>query len=162
MACLWDPAAVAACVKAGVGSRITLDVGGKVDARHGAPLTVTGVVRTLSDGRFVHKGPMMRGLPGPPRPDGGARRGRREGDPDHPPLADARPGDDPVRRHRPPRGEDPRHQVHHPLPRGVRADREGDHRGRRAGALLIEPRARFAFKRVRRPIFPLDPEATYP
>jgi microcystin degradation protein MlrC len=35
-----------------------------VDARHGAPLAVTGVVRTLSDGRFVHKGPMMRGLPG--------------------------------------------------------------------------------------------------
>ena len=38
--------------------------GGKVDGRHGAPLTVTGVVRTLSDGRFIHKGPMMRGLPG--------------------------------------------------------------------------------------------------
>ena len=64
VACLWDPAAVAACAAAGVGRRITLDVGGKVDARHGAPLTVTGVVRTLSDGRFVHKGPMMRGLPG--------------------------------------------------------------------------------------------------
>ena len=42
---------------AGVGSRVTLDVGGKVDDRHGAPLTVTGVVRTLSDGRFIHKGP---------------------------------------------------------------------------------------------------------
>ena len=64
VACLWDPAAVAACMKAGVGSRITLDVGGKVDGRHGAPLTVTGVVRTLSDGRFIYKGPMMRGLPG--------------------------------------------------------------------------------------------------
>ena len=25
---------------------------------------MTGVVRTLSDGRFIHKGPMMRGLPG--------------------------------------------------------------------------------------------------
>ena len=64
VACLWDPAAVAACVRAGVGSRVTLDVGGKVDDRHGAPVTVTGVVRTLSDGRFVHKGPMMHGLPG--------------------------------------------------------------------------------------------------
>ena len=64
VACLWDPAAVEACVRAGVGQRITLQVGGKVDDRHGAPLTVTGVVRTLSDGRFVHKGPMGRGLPG--------------------------------------------------------------------------------------------------
>jgi microcystin degradation protein MlrC len=64
VACLWDPAAVQACVQAGVGARLTLEVGGKVDDRHGAPLTVTGTVRTLSDGRFVHKGPMMRGLPG--------------------------------------------------------------------------------------------------
>ena len=64
VACLWDPEAVAACVQAGVGSRVTLAVGGKVDDRHGAPLTVTGTVRTPSDGRFVHKGPMLRGLPG--------------------------------------------------------------------------------------------------
>jgi microcystin degradation protein MlrC len=64
VACLWDPAAVAACAGAGVGQRLTLDVGGKVDDRHGAPVRVTGVVRTLSDGRFVHRGPMMRGLPG--------------------------------------------------------------------------------------------------
>jgi microcystin degradation protein MlrC len=64
VACLWDPKAVALCVRAGVGASVTLDVGGKVDDRHGAPLRVTGVVRTLSDGRFVHKGPMARGLPG--------------------------------------------------------------------------------------------------
>jgi microcystin degradation protein MlrC len=64
VACLWDPAAVQECIRAGVGQRLTLDVGGKVDDRHGAPLRVTGVVRTLSDGRFVHKGPMARGLPG--------------------------------------------------------------------------------------------------
>ena len=64
VACLWDPKAVAQCVQAGPGSSVTLDVGGKVDDRHGVPLRVTGVVRTLSDGRFVHKGPMARGLPG--------------------------------------------------------------------------------------------------
>src|SRR5206468_10165597 len=64
VACLWDPGAVQACVAAGVGARVTLDVGGKVDDRHGAPLRVTGTVRTISDGRFVHKGPMLRGLPG--------------------------------------------------------------------------------------------------
>jgi len=64
VACIWDAAAVEACIRAGVGSRVTLDVGGKVDDRHGAPMRVTGTVRTLSDGRFMHKGPMMRGLPG--------------------------------------------------------------------------------------------------
>ncbi len=64
VACIWDAAAVQACVKAGVGASVTLDVGGKVDDRHGAPVRVTGTVRTLSDGRFIHRGPMMTGLPG--------------------------------------------------------------------------------------------------
>jgi microcystin degradation protein MlrC len=64
VACIWDAAAVRACVKAGVGASVTLDVGGKVDDRHGAPVRVTGIVRTLSDGRFLHRGPMMTGLPG--------------------------------------------------------------------------------------------------
>ena len=64
VACIWDPQAVARCVEAGVGGSVTLEVGGKVDQRHGPPLRVTGLVRTLSDGRFVHKGPMARGLPG--------------------------------------------------------------------------------------------------
>jgi microcystin degradation protein MlrC len=64
VACIWDAAAVAACIEAGVGARVTLDIGGKVDDRHGAPVSVTGTVRTLSDGRFVHRGPMMHGLPG--------------------------------------------------------------------------------------------------
>jgi microcystin degradation protein MlrC len=64
VACLWDEAAVRTCVAAGIGSTLTLEVGGKVDPSHGAPLTVTGRVRTLSDGRFVYKGPMFRGLEG--------------------------------------------------------------------------------------------------
>jgi microcystin degradation protein MlrC len=64
VACIWDPEAAAACARAGVGATVTLRVGGKTDDRHGAPLEVTGRVRTLSDGRFVHKGPMMRGLEG--------------------------------------------------------------------------------------------------
>ncbi len=64
VACLWDAEAVQACVKAGVGATVTVRVGGKVDPSHGAPIEVTGRVRTLSDGRFVHKGPMFRGLEG--------------------------------------------------------------------------------------------------
>jgi microcystin degradation protein MlrC len=64
VACLWDPEAAAACARAGVGATVTLRVGGKTDDRHGAPIEVTGRVRTLSDGRFDHKGPMLRGLEG--------------------------------------------------------------------------------------------------
>jgi microcystin degradation protein MlrC len=64
VACIWDPAAARACHQAGVGATLTLDVGGKIDDRHGAPVTMTGRVAALSDGSFVHKGPMMTGLPG--------------------------------------------------------------------------------------------------
>jgi microcystin degradation protein MlrC len=64
VACLWDAAAVEVCARAGVGATVTVTVGGRVDPRHGEPLTVTGHVRTLSDGRFLHKGPMFRGLEG--------------------------------------------------------------------------------------------------
>jgi len=64
VACVWDPGAARACVEAGAGATLTLSVGGKVDPAHGAPLTVTGRVGTLSDGRFVYRGPMMRGLEG--------------------------------------------------------------------------------------------------
>ena len=64
VACVWDREAAAACTRAGVGATLTLAVGGKVDDRHGAPVTVTGRVTALSNGQFVHKGPMLRGLPG--------------------------------------------------------------------------------------------------
>jgi microcystin degradation protein MlrC len=64
VACVWDPDAVQACVRAGVGAGVTVDVGGKIDPSHGAPVRVTGRVRTLSDGRFVHRGPMLHGLEG--------------------------------------------------------------------------------------------------
>ena len=48
-----DPAAVAVCWEAGRGAEVTLAVGGKVDYWHGEPVTVTGIVRTLSDGEFT-------------------------------------------------------------------------------------------------------------
>jgi len=64
VACIWDPEAVRACVRVGVGNAVSLKVGGKVDDKHGEPVEVTGRVRTLSDGRFIHKGPMFRGLEG--------------------------------------------------------------------------------------------------
>jgi microcystin degradation protein MlrC len=64
VACLWDPEAVAACARAGAGAAVSVTVGGRVDPAHGAPLPLTGRVRTLSDGRFVYRGPMNRNLEG--------------------------------------------------------------------------------------------------
>ena len=64
VACMWDPEAAAACARAGRGATVTVDVGGKVDDRHGRPVSMTGRVTAVSDGVFVHKGPMLRGLPG--------------------------------------------------------------------------------------------------
>jgi microcystin degradation protein MlrC len=161
VACIWDPAAVTACVKAGVGQSVTLDVGGKVDDRHGAPLRVTGVVRTLSDGRFVHKGPMARGLPG------------RLGTTAVLDVADVKVilisyrwqtldpemirfvGLDPLEH----KMLVVKSTIHYraafePLAREIV---EVD-----APVLSSSNLARFDFKRVRRPIFPLDPDTTYP
>jgi len=161
VACLWDPQAVAECVKAGVGASVTLSVGGKVDDRHGAPVRVTGVVRTLSDGRFVHKGPMARGLPG--------RLGTtavldvndvkiilisyrwQTLDPEMIRFVGIDPLDHKVLVIK--------STIHYraafePLAREIiEVDAPG---------LSSSNLARFEFKRIRRPIFPLDPHTTYP
>ena len=57
-----DPAAVAACQAAGEGAEVTLSLGAKVDPAHyGPPLAVTGMVERLSDGAYVCDGPMLTG-----------------------------------------------------------------------------------------------------
>lgn len=50
---LADADVVAVCWDAGEGATVTLDVGGKYDTWHGAPVTVTGAVRRLWDGTFT-------------------------------------------------------------------------------------------------------------
>lgn len=54
---LFDPQSVAACVAAGVGNKLSLDVGAKTDDRHGHPLPVTGRVRVIADGKFEDANP---------------------------------------------------------------------------------------------------------
>ena len=49
---LYDPESVDACVAAGVGGTVTLDVGGKTDDMHGSPVRVTGTVRSITDGQY--------------------------------------------------------------------------------------------------------------
>jgi microcystin degradation protein MlrC len=62
VACIKDPEAVQKAVDAGVRSEISMTVGGKTDNFHGKPLMVTGTVRTITDGRFIHKA-MAIGVP---------------------------------------------------------------------------------------------------
>lgn len=59
---LTDPAAVAACFSAGVGATTRLSVGAKADDRHGSPVDITGEVRLLADGRYVHHGSYATGI----------------------------------------------------------------------------------------------------
>ena len=161
VACLWDPKAVAECVRAGVGASVTLEVGGKVDDRHGAPLRVTGVVRTLSDGRFMHKGPMARGLPGRLGTTAVldvndikviliSYRGQTL-DPEMIRFVGLDPRDHKILV--------VKSTIHYraafePIAREIiEVDAPG---------LSSSNLARFDFSRIRRPIFPLDPDTTYP
>lgn len=63
---IYDPAAVKAMIEAGVGAQVTLSLGGKYDlpsiGHKGEPLTVSGRVKTISDGRYTIKGPMYTGV----------------------------------------------------------------------------------------------------
>jgi microcystin degradation protein MlrC len=59
---LCDPEAVQVCIAAGVRSEVTLPLGAKTDDRHGRPVTVTGRVRTISDGRFEDPRPTHGGF----------------------------------------------------------------------------------------------------
>ncbi len=60
-----DPEAARQMMEAGVGNEITLNLGGKVDmpeiGRAGEPLRVTGKVRAITDGDFIITVPMGRG-----------------------------------------------------------------------------------------------------
>ena len=62
---ICDAAAVDAMTTAGVGNEVTIELGGKVDmpeiGRTGESLTVTGRVRSLTDGEFTVTVPMGRG-----------------------------------------------------------------------------------------------------
>lgn len=54
---LADPQAVAQCIAAGIGGKLHLVVGGKVDRWHGEPVNVYGAVKDISDGSFVCENP---------------------------------------------------------------------------------------------------------
>jgi microcystin degradation protein MlrC len=60
---IMDREAVDACIASGVGSTVTLTVGGKHDGLHGEPAEVTGKVRLIHEGSLIVAGPMDAGMP---------------------------------------------------------------------------------------------------
>lgn len=66
VAAVYDPEAVRQMQQAGVGSTVTLQLGGRTDmpsiGKEGAPLEVTGKVKTLTDGEWICRGPMYTGV----------------------------------------------------------------------------------------------------
>lgn len=59
-----DPETVQQAHEAGVGQRISVDVGGKSDPIQGPPVLMNAVVMALSNGDFTYDGPMYAGLTG--------------------------------------------------------------------------------------------------
>jgi microcystin degradation protein MlrC len=55
VACIKDPEAVKEAISIGVRNKFKMEIGGKTDDFHGDPLFVEGIVRTITDGRFIHK-----------------------------------------------------------------------------------------------------------
>ena len=63
---ICDPQAVEQAIAVGIGALVTLSIGGKIAmpaiAAPSPPLSVTGRVKTIADGRYKNRGPMARGV----------------------------------------------------------------------------------------------------
>jgi microcystin degradation protein MlrC len=150
-----DAEATEAAFNAGVGGLAQIVVGGKTDRWHGDPVSVTGRVRLLSDGQWVHEGPENAGVPVDMGPTAVLRCGgvnlvlttRKSMPGDQQQLKSV--GIDPARQHiivvkaavrwRGGFGSIAKHAVY--------ADTPG------LGSVDLQ---RFPYRHVRRPIFPLD------
>jgi microcystin degradation protein MlrC len=60
--CLYDPSAADEARRAGVGTRLTMAVGGKTDARHGEPLKTPLTVVSHHGGQFTEPAPRHGGF----------------------------------------------------------------------------------------------------
>jgi microcystin degradation protein MlrC len=64
LAMVADPEGARACLRAGVGSDVTVHLGHRVDPRWGKPIRVTGRVARASDGWFTYTGGIFGGTTG--------------------------------------------------------------------------------------------------
>ena len=60
---LADADAVRAAIEVGVGNHIDIALGGKIDTDNFHPLRIRGKVKLISDGTYVNKSPVWRGMP---------------------------------------------------------------------------------------------------
>jgi microcystin degradation protein MlrC len=58
---IWDRETAAASHRAGTGATIRVRLGGKTDGLHGTPIEADAYVKALTDGRFIRQSPMGRG-----------------------------------------------------------------------------------------------------
>lgn len=63
LASVADPEAVRKCVRAGRGARVKVELGAKIDPKtYGPPLVFEGIVENMSDGAYICEGPMSKGV----------------------------------------------------------------------------------------------------
>ena len=60
--CVFDPAAVQRCEQAGVGSQLSLEIGGHTDHQHGNPYAMVVRVCSMHSGRFTESEPRHGGI----------------------------------------------------------------------------------------------------
>lgn len=60
---IYDPATAEQARQAGPGATIDVRLGGKTDDLHGAPIATRAYVKCVTDGRFTYQTPMGRGTP---------------------------------------------------------------------------------------------------
>lgn len=146
--------------EAGVGAEVDLLVGGKVDRLHGEPVRVRGVVQSLHDGRWVHEGPENAGVPVDSGPTAVVQSGgvtvvinsRKTMPGDQQQLKSV--GIEPTEQHILVMKSAIRWRggFESITARSIDVDTSG------LGSVNL---ANFPFERIRRPIFPLDPETTW-
>jgi microcystin degradation protein MlrC len=59
---LADPETVALAARAGVGNQVSTYLGGKIDTDNFQPLRITGRVKLISDGQYIVKSPVRKGM----------------------------------------------------------------------------------------------------
>ena len=62
MQALCDPEVANKCIKLGVGGRVELEIGGKADDMHGAPIQLTGAITAITDGKYSELKPSHGGF----------------------------------------------------------------------------------------------------
>jgi microcystin degradation protein MlrC len=159
---LCDAAAVERCWTAGVGATLTLDVGARTDHLHGSPVTVTGRVRRLDDGRFEDAGVTHGGF----RHFDAGRRALLETDDEHFVLLTSRPMGNTSRAELTSIGLDPfdlqvivAKGVH--SPRGAYEPIASEMIQLSTGGCTSADLFALTYRHRRRPMFPFEPETSY-